>query len=96
MFPFSVPFLLSITFPSKVKAPIDSTFPLAFPVRLPPILTSLPFINPSVLSTAPVMFIPFSVSVSAFLLSSCFFGKMKKLLPVIFPYPDFSFSINTL
>lgn len=23
-------------------------------------------------------------------------GKMKKLLPVIFPYPDFSFSINTL
>lgn len=23
-------------------------------------------------------------------------GKMKKLLPVIFPYPDFSFSISTL
>jgi hypothetical protein len=25
-----------------------------------------------------------------------FKGKMKKLLPVIFPYPDFSFSISTL
>ena len=24
------------------------------------------------------------------------FGKMKQLLPVIFPYPDFSFSISTL
>ena len=77
MFPFNVPFLLSIIFPSKVKAPIDSTLPLAFPVRLPPILTSLPFISPSVLSTAPVIFIPFSVSAfvfSSFLLlsSSCF------------------------
>ena len=92
MFPFSVPFLLSITFPSKVKAPIDSTFPLAFPVRFPPILTSLPFINPSVLSTAPVMFIPFSVSVSAFLLSSfllsssCFASSFVSPSDNIYPF----------
>ena len=61
IFPFIIPFLLSIIFPFKVKAPMESIFPLLFPFIFPPMLISLPLITPCVLSNVPVMFIPISL-----------------------------------
>ena len=82
MFPVINPPLFTIIFPLKVKAPIESIFPLLFPVKFPK-LTSLPLITPSVLSKFPVISIPFSLFLFslvffAFLFSSFFTSSFVK------------------
>ena len=82
IFPLINPPLFTIVFPLKVKAPIESIFPLLFPVKFPRLI-SLPLITPSVLSKFPVISIPFSLFLFslvffAFLFSSFFTSSFVK------------------
>ena len=82
IFPLITPPLFTIVFPLKVKAPIESIFPLLFPVKFPRLI-SLPLITPSLLSKSPVISIPFSLFLSSltsfwFLFSSFFTSSFVK------------------
>ena len=90
IFPLINPPLFTIVFPLKVKAPIESIFPLLFPVRFPRLI-SLPLITPSLLSKSPVISIPFSLFLSSltsfwFLFSSFFTSSFVSPSDKIYPF----------